>query len=236
MLNYLKYDWLRKWKFFLIGVLIILTANADLVHRILIRESPNFISVMLVVLSWGLGAALVMDHIGKLYRSLFTDEGLLDLALPQSGYKFLAVRLSAVVLESLVVMGILGAMVYIDTLYLAEWRLTALAWEYFSEGLQLATLLLMLYLILILMVYLSLTLSKSIFAAIKYSKLVYFISFILIAKGIERLVSLLPIKTDFFIHGSDIFMPFPEFMRIALAIIVLLFTGTAYLLDRKVNL
>lgn len=236
MLSYLKYEWLRKWKYFLAGTLLLFVVNMDLVNRVVHRESPNFVSVILIVLLWVLGAALVMDHIGRLYRSLFTDEGLLEMTLPLGGYKFLGARLLVVVLESVAVIGILGAVAYIDAVYLTDWQLLPLTWGDFMDGLQVVVFMLMAYLTLVLMVYLSLTLAKSIFAAIKYSKLIYIVSFILIAKGIARLISLFSMKFGLNSYKPEIFMPIPNISIIALVIIVLLFIVTGYLLDKKLNL
>lgn len=40
MLNIIKYEWLRRWKFFLAGLAVFTLANIDLVSRIIIKGEP----------------------------------------------------------------------------------------------------------------------------------------------------------------------------------------------------
>jgi hypothetical protein len=80
MINLIKYDWLRRWKFFLAGILVFVGVNWNIFNRISHGLGPNFITAILILFLCILSAALILDHIGRLYRTLFTDEGFTELA------------------------------------------------------------------------------------------------------------------------------------------------------------
>jgi len=239
MLNSIKYDWLRRWKFFLAGIVVFLIVNADLIFHFVHKKDPNLMSAFFWALLFGLCVALVIDHMGRLYRSLFTDEGLLDFALPLNGYQFLGAKLLAVVFECIAVVLLGGTVLYFDLKYAESiyknLHLPPLTGEIFIEIFQVAVLLIAGYLIFILMVYLSLALAKSIFAPLKHGKLVAFLCFLAIGKIMDVLSDILGISSSYIIHGPGVIIASTDWLVVAVSIIVL-YTGTAYLLDRKVNL
>lgn len=239
MLNFIKYEWLRRWKFFLAGILTFIVVNVDLLMRIMQKEGPNFISMILMMLLFGLGAALVLDHMGRVYRILFTDESLTELTLPLSGYKLLGAKLICVVLECIAVMFIVGLAAYIDVRYLDmiyfSWQMTQITWEIFFQMLQVAGLVLGGYITFILMIYLSLALAKSFFAPFKYGKLIAFGCFIALGKVTEVIGNLININGRYSLGGPVFIVAINDWLVMAVMVGVL-FTATAYILDRKVNL
>lgn len=241
MLNFIKYNWLRRWKFFLSGTIVFLLVNLDLFSRLTNKLSPNIISVVLIVLLFGLGAAFVLDHMGRLYRTLFSEEGVSELTLPLSGYQLLGAKLIAVILECVAVMIIVGFVAYIDLKYVetivpkVQLTLASLTGEHFLELLQIVGLMLAGYITFILMVYLSLALAKSLFASFKYGKLIAFLCFLVIGKLIEYTGNLMQIHSSYGVYGTNIVVAAADWL-IIIVLIGILFTATAYLLDRKINL
>lgn len=241
MLNFIKYEWLRRWKLFLAGIIVFLVADMDLVNRLITKESPNVFSVMLTAILFTLFAALVFDQLGRLYRSLFTHEGFMVLTLPLSGYQLLGAQVLAVVLECIAVMVYVGLVGYLDLMYVARtvpgWQLTPLPGGFFLQILKGGSLALGGYIIFILMIYLSLALAKSIFASFKYGKLIAFGCFLLIAKGIGYLGKLLRISGNYNcnIQWPNLTMATTDWLVI-IVLIGILFTGTGYLLDKKIDL
>jgi ABC-2 type transport system permease protein len=238
MFKLIKYEWLRRWRLFLAGTLVFVLTDVDLFSRIVTKENPNFISVILIALLFALGALLVLDHMGRLYRSLFTNEGYTDLTLPLNGYQMLGAKFLAVVLECVAVMVIVVLVGYADMMYIARtnpnWQMPVLAGSDFVEMLQVLSVILGGYLIFILMVYLSLTLAKSFFASFKHGMLIAFICFLLIAKALEYVNKLLSIGAGYIVPGVNVVAAIPDWG--VAVIIAVLFTATAYLLDRKINL
>lgn len=239
MLNFIKYEWLRRWKFFLAGILVFVAANVDLINQIMHKSNPTTLTAILIGVLFALYVALVFDHIGRLYRSLFTDEGFLELTLPLSGYQLLGAKLLAVVLESIAVMVLIGVVGYVDLLYLVKLvpnaQLPPLTGEIFMKILQVLGLILGGYILLLLTIYLSLALAKSIFASFKHGKLIAFGCFLVITKGIEFLGDLLNVNTGYSTHEPAVIMATTDWL-IVIVLIGALFTGAAYLLDRKINL
>lgn len=239
MLNFIKYEWLRRWKFFLAGILVFIAVNVDLISRMISKMSPNFISVILVALLFALCVALVLDHIGRMYRSLYTDEGFMEFTLPLNGYQMLGAKLLAVVLECAAVMIIVGLVTYVDLMYMEktiiDLQLPQFTWEIFLNILQVTGLALAGYITFMLMVYLSLALAKSLFASFKHGMLIAFGCFLVLGKILELLGDLVNINAGYSTHGPHVMVETTGWL-VSAVLIGILFAGTAYLLDRKINL
>ena len=236
MINLIKYDWLRRWKFFLAGILAFVGVNWDILNRINQGLGPRFITVILIFLLCILSTALIWDHMGRLYRTLFTNEGLTELTLPLNSYQLLGAKLLAIAMECIGVMVIVGMVFYFDLRYadqlIANFNMISLTGEILWELIQSAGFFLTGYLTFILMVYLSLTLAKSLFASFKHGRFIAFLCFLALGKILESASNLLNLYAD--IPGSDIITSTDW-----LAVLVLiggLFAGTGYLLGRKVYL
>lgn len=241
MLNLVKYEWLRRWKFFLAGIVIFFAANLSVITNFRHEgNNPRTLTALLILLCIVLAVALFLDHIARLYRSLFSDEGYLDFTLPLRGYQFLGGKLLAVVLECTGVMVITGLTFYLDVWYFNRLGLTqvdfsALSYREWGNVLKAVLVLLSIYVAFLLMVYLSVTLAKTIFASLKYGKLVAFLCFLAISEIITRVAQQISYRLEgsyhlpeIIIKGSDVFL--------LVGVLIILFVTTSYLLDRKLNL
>ena len=236
MINLIKYDWLRRWKFFLAGILVFVGVNWNIFNRISHGLGPNFITAILILFLCILSAALILDHIGRLYRTLFTDEGFTELTLPLNSYQLLGAKLLAVTLECIGVMVIVGMVAYFDLRYadllFSNFNMIPLTGEILWELIQAAGFFLTGYLTFILMVYLSLTLAKSLFASFKHGRFIAFLCFLALGKILESASNLLNFSAN--LPDPGIFTSV-DWLSV-LVLIGVLFAGTGFLLDRKVNL
>ncbi len=241
MLNIIKYEWLRRWKFFLAGLAVFTLANIDLVSRIIIKGNPSVLSGLLIAVLFTMVGVLVFDHLGRLYNPLFKEEGTFVFSTPLSGYSLLGGKVLAVALEYIGVAVFVGIVIFID--YLILGGNLAVFWQtgditlnlLLTRGLQVNLLLLLGYLSFLLTAYLSMALAKSFLSSVKHGGLLSFIIFIVIT----HVFSLLGEACKYGglrIEGAD----FTGYWLIAVAIAAVtaaaLFAATGYLLDRKVNI
>ncbi|NLO90198.1 MAG: hypothetical protein GX088_07760 [Clostridia bacterium] len=238
MFNLIKYEWLRRWKFFLAGILIFIIANLEIISQLSLQKSPRNLTIVLMGLVFAMALALFFDHIGRLYRSLFSDEGFLEFTLPLRGYQFLGAKILAVLLECIALGIFVSIALYVDYLYLNQFfpreAPTPLREDILIIIVQIFFLLLLSYIIFLLTIYLSMTLSKTIFASLKHGKLIAFGCFLVIYKAIQRITEITHSHiTDMSLPG--IIMARPDWLTLT-AILIVLFISTSYLLDRKINL
>lgn len=240
MLNLIKYEWLRRWKFFLAGIVIYIAANVNLVSNVTQQADPTTLTVILISLCFALSVVLFIDHVGRLYRSLFTDEGYLEFCVPLPGYRLLGGKLLAVILECIGLIALIGITVYLDALYLAKAGPYAVDFSFSLEDgisiVQLILLLLVIYITFLLIVNLSITLSKTLFASFRHGKLIAFGCFLAITKVIDiinqGLVSLFEELPN---QLSGVIFSGVDWLTTG-AVIIVLFLSTSYLLDKKINL
>ena len=240
MLNLIKYEWLRRWKFFLAGIVIYIAANVNLVSNATQQADPTTLTVILISLCFALSVVLFIDHVGRLYRSLFSDEGYLEFSLPIRGYRFLGGKLIAVIFECIAVIAIISITIYLDVLYLAKTGPHPVNFSFVLEEwltlVQLILLLLAVYISFLLTVYLSMTLSKTLFASFKHGKLIAFGCFLAITKVID-IVTQQPVSSfeELPIQMSDVIFSGADWLTTG-AVMIVLFLSTSYLLDRRINL
>lgn len=246
MFNLIKFEWIRRWKFFLSGIIVFLAVNIDMIISFT-KQQQNLapLTVALTVILFAFWMALVFDHMSRIYRTLFTDEGLLELTLPLNGYQFLGAKTVAVAVELGVVMLFVALVAYLDLMYInrviPDWQLTPITGELVLKFLQLMALGLGVYITFMLMVYLSLVLAKSLFGSFKYGKIIAFGSFLLIVKITDLLMSFWHVNSNYDIHGSGFNVAFgfniaSQEWFLLILIISILFGSTGYLLDKKINL
>lgn len=245
MFSLIKYDWLRRWKFFLAGIVTFLAVNFDLVFRIPRQQGPGKFSVLLCSLLFALVLFLLLDHIGRIYRPLFTDEAFWELTLPLNGYQFLSARLLAVAIELAAVILFVALVLYLDLMYLnrilLDWQLASITGELLLNFLRFVGFALGMYIIFMLMVYLSLVLAKSLFGSFKHGKTIAFGSFLVIAKIVDYLMNFWQVNSRYGINnpGFNITVGFNvaswEWLML-IVVIGILFGTTAYLLEKKINL
>lgn len=261
MFKLIKYDWLRRWKFFLAGIITFLLANVNLMssytrqarqaNNVTVALEPQAgaidfsfnasetLSAILIGLCFALAIVLFIDHIGRLYRSLFTDEGYLEFALPLRGYQLLGGKLLAVIFECIGVMAIIGITLYLDALYLSKYKPFPIGVSIsLQEGMTLVQLILLLvavYVTFLLMVNISMTLSKTLLASFKYGKLIAFVCFLAISEIINIVSEQIRARLAGAAHLPELIVNSSELFMLA-AILITLFLSTSYLLDRKINL
>jgi len=243
--NIIKYDWMRRWKFFLAGLVVFAVVNTDLTARLISKGRPTLISGVLIAVLFTMAGALVVDHLGRMYKPLFSGEGTFLFSTPLSGYSILGGKILAVALEYIGVALFVTAVFTIDYFVLArhliEMQLPdGISFNLFlTRGLQVNLLLLMGYLLFVLTFYLSVALSKSLLSSFKYGGLLSFIIFMCITQ-------LFPHVAAAFLDVNPIHISVgpqsPAFTGLwlsavgfAAAAIAVLFLATGYLLDRKVN-
>lgn len=246
IVNLIKYDWMRRWKFFLAGLVVFTLVNIDLTARLITKGNPSLISGLLVVVLFTMVGGLVFDHLGRMYKPLFSDEGTFVFSLPISGYNLLGGKIFAVALEYLGVAVFVAIVISADYLVLKQY-VTGMQLPdglslrlVLTRGVQIHVLLLLGYLSFILTAYLSMALSKSLLSSVKYGGLVSFIIFIAITQFFPHLAAAFAEISRVHITVSPNEAAFTGYwltaVAFALAGIAALFAGTGYLLDRKVNI
>ncbi|MBF8983252.1 hypothetical protein IZY60_06860 [Lutibacter sp. B2] len=244
MLKLMKYEWMNRWKIFLGGLTVCILLNIDIVSRIMNKN--DYLSLYtgtLFLVVFVMGIVLAVDHIIRMYKSLFTEEGQLLFTTPLSGYKILGGKIANIILESLGIGVFAGIFWFVDYKVILNKvpeleMLSKLPPNFVLNIMKMLMLMLFGYITLILMIYLSMALAKSIFSAIKYGKLLSFLFFILISKVVGTITSWLGSFTDssyLLANGIDFTIPNTSFL-ISIGMIAMVFIVTGYLLDRKINL
>lgn len=243
MLNLIKYDWMKRWKLFLAGLMVFIFLNLDLLYRTISQSDPNAITAIFVLVLFVMSVALFFDHVGRIYRSLFKEEGQLLFSLPINGYRFLGGKMLAVIMESLALMLLVGVTLYLDFKiikfflpgFLPQLTLTSnITLTHFGQGIEILGLILLSYLGFLLMVNLSMVLVKSIFSSNKHGILLSFIFFLILTKIFSFFSSAFTLITNYPFNGSSTGMG--ESWLITGIFVLLIFAATGYLLDRKINL
>ena len=245
LVNIIKYDWLRRWKFFLAGLVVFTLVNVDIAGRIITNGQPSFFSGLLIAVLFAMAGGLVFDHLGRMYKLLFSDEGIFVFSTPLSGYNILGGKILAVILEYLGVVVFVTIVALIDHLILRQYfpgmhlPEGALLSSIVTKGLQVNLLILLSYISFILTAYLSMALSKSLFSSVKYGGLLSFVIFIAITQAFPRMAMVFAPVSSFHISITPDEAAFTGYwltaVAFAIAVVAVLFVATGYLLDRKVN-
>lgn len=243
MLNLIKYDWMKRWKFFLAGLMVFLFVNLDVLYRTISQSDPNAVTAIFILVLFVMSVALFFDHVGRLYGSLFKEEGQLLFSLPLSGYRFLGGKMLAVVMESLALIFLIGVALYLDFKiinfflpgFLPQLTVTSnIPLTHFGQGLEILGIVLLSYLGFLLTVNLSMVLVKSIFSSNKHGILLSFVFFLILTKIFSFFSDAFTLVTDYSLYGAAANVG--ESWLITGAFVFLIFSGTGYLLDRKINL
>ncbi len=236
MFNLVKYEWFKRWRFFLAGLVVFLLMDIDIVYRVMHKASPNLLFVVLGAILTVMGFILFFSQILRMYSTIFSEEGQLFLTMPLNGYRFLGGKLLAVVIECFVVLVSVGVVGYIDYLIVAPVlghielprQITITGSSLLLEGTKAIFIGFLGYVSLLLMVYLSMVLAKSIFASVKHGKALSFVIFILILGVVGKIGDLA------FAQGQH--CDFMGSSALLIPLVIILFGITGYLLDRKMNI
>ncbi|WP_026895351.1 hypothetical protein [Clostridiisalibacter paucivorans] len=250
MLKILKYDWISRWKLFLSGIIIGILLNIEIIRNVLNEgnstKTMGIYGGILIFLIIGFGIALAIDHVRRVSKSLFTEEGYFLLSTPLNGYQVLGGKIITIILECIGIVSFIGLTLFIDYKFIINKfpeveRISEIPPEFMKEGFKFLVLILVGYITFMLMIYLSITLAKSIFSAIKYGKILSFVFFIIISKLISKLGSYLGDFTeqviDSNIYENTQFVNVTSgYLLLNICIALVLFGLTGYLLDRKINI
>lgn len=250
MLNIIKYEWMNRWKFFLVGLVVGILLNIELMRNIInensMNQAPALYVGILIALAFAFCIALGIDHIRRMYKSLFSEVGYFLFTTPLSGYGILGGKLLTIILECLGITFLGWLFVFIDYKILLdkfpEIKINAeIPPEVMISLFKFFMLVLFGYILFLLMIYISMTLVKSIFASVKYGKILSFIFFIIVSKIVGELMSYIGKFTETVVelemYGDAHFPTVTnEYFLLNICIVGALFMATGYLLDRKVNL
>jgi len=242
MLNIIKYEWMSRWKFFLSGVILFILLNIEIIRNAVKKGSPTIFAGILISMLFAMGIALFLDHIGRMYKHLFKEDGHFLFTTPLTGYTILGGKIVTVFLEILGILLFSAGVAFIDYLILSptlpEMNFNLmLSSNHLSTGLGVLLSIILGYLAFVLMVYLSMTLARSIFAVFKYGKILSFIFFIVLSKVITEFSTRFYDLISLDVHNAISFNPNVGSMLLTNTIVlIMLFIATGYLLDRKINL
>ncbi|MEL7567715.1 MAG: hypothetical protein AAGU27_22945 [Dehalobacterium sp.] len=241
MLNLIRYDWMRRWKFFAAGLIVFLLVNIDLLYRTISKSNPSTITAIFILVLFVLSVGLFFDHVGRMYRSLFKEEGQLLFSLPINGYHFLGGKMLAVIIECIAVMLFVGVALYMDYIIIEHFSPdvfagliihTNVSFVDLWQGIKILGIMLLSYIGFLLMVNLSMVLVKSIFSSNRYGILLSFVFFLVLSKVIDVFGNAFSLITNYPLHTSNA----GAGALIIGIFIMIMFFATGYLLDRRINL
>ncbi|QXM06579.1 hypothetical protein [Crassaminicella indica] len=244
MLKLVKYEWMSRWKFFLGGIILLTFFNLYIITKSPDNIDPKVFAITSIII-FVAGIVLMVDHIGRMYHSLFKETGYLLFTTPLSGYKILGGKIITVILECFGILLFGGLLMFIDYLIVIskypelQMKLN-IPNELIAYIMKFFVMFLLGYIIFILMAYLSAVLARSVFSVFKYGKLLSFICFLVIAEILGKIVELVD-NTKHLVH-IGFYGEIPTFnisnyyFIMIICIIGILFMITGYLLDRKINL
>ncbi len=234
MLNIIKYDWMKRWKFFVSGIILFLYVNFSMWNG-----HTNSVSVMLTIALGVMVIGLVIDQVGRIYNVLYSDEGMLVFSAPMSGFKLLAAKLIAVVLECIGVLAVISITSYVNfSIFYEQMGFQSGVIMFANEDIvrllptviNITAFLLVGYIAWILIFHLATILTKSVFSFVKYGKLLTVVLFLLLNEITLRVIDVIGI-----VHNYNTAIGIQEW-SILLMLVAIYYGASGYLLDRKLNL
>lgn len=257
MLKLIKFEFLRKKMIFAVSIALVLIGQIYAIYKYYNIEAPVrsiigqevfavYISVVLVAI-----AILYLIDIIFLFRNdLFKQEGYMLFMTPNSGYKILGAKLIFALIEGIAIVAFYILLVYLNlkmmkmgTIDLRFIQLSGDELAVLIKGLLLGVFVIMEF---ALTVYLSFALFKSVFNNVRFKGLITFVIFIgiiffkskimgVISDVIYKAPEVVHVSTDFFpIEAVNQAMNYGLVATFVSAVI--LFLGTGYLLENRINL
>lgn len=257
MLKLIKFEFLRKrMTFLLAGALIVLGQIYALYKFFSIDEvirdnfSEEIFGIFIGILAVGLSLLYLIDLIFLFRNDLFKQEGYMLFMTPNSGYKLLGGKLIFALIEGVAIAGLYLGILFMNLrlMDIATFNLSILDLSTSEIFIIAKILLLMVFMIIefALTIYLSFALFKSLFSNNRFKGLITFGIFIVIniLKGkVADLASTLMNKTFDTIHLSADYLNFmgvDTTLNIAIGATlissVIMYMGTGYLLEKRINL
>ncbi len=257
MLKLVKFEFLRKRMSFMLAAALIVLGQIYALYKYfsindVIRDNftEEILGIFLGALAVGLILLYLIDLIFLFRNDLFKQEGYMLFMTPNSGYKLLGGKLIFALLEGVAIAGIYLSIAFINLKIMGLESLNLSLLNLSTSEIIIVTKLLMLMVFMIiefaLTIYLSFALFKSLFSNNRFKGLITFGIFILIniLKGkVADLASTVLNNTFETIHLSAerfTLLGMGTTLNIAIAATlissVLMYLGTGYLLEKRINL
>ncbi len=244
MLKLIKYEWMKRWKFFLGGFIIFVILNYNMVSSALEPESSKgLFSFLLSLLMFIMGIIFVFDHIRRTHVCLYGDESHFLFSTPLSGYSILGEKILSVFIECFLVSAIFACASLVNfKLLLADnsevrYFMSTLPDDFGINMFKTYILMFSNYIIFILMVYLAMALSKSLLSNIKHGKTLSFGFFIGISFVMGQISKpLLKMSNWEYVQADSFSSLFNSIIGVNIVTTAILFILTGYLFDKKINL
>lgn len=257
MLKLIKFEFIRKKMLFAIAIALVIIGQVYALFKYFDIEAPVrayigqevfavYVSIVLVVM-----AILYLIDIILLFRNdLFKQEGYMLFMTPNSGYKILGAKLIFALLEGVAIAAFYLLLVYfnlkmmkLDVINFEFFKISTDEWMVIVKGLLLGVFVLLEF---ALTVYLSFALFKSIFSNVRFKGLITFFIFIAInvfKSKIMGVVGDVINRSQEVIQVSSSYFPIEQVNQAlnygliaTMVSAVLLFVGTGYLLENRINL
>lgn len=190
MINLIKYEWRQKWLYVVGLMIIVLLLNFGIYMKGYISEK-QIITLMfsnMGIFFAGFLTMLIM-HIRKIYRLLFTDEGPFTFLTPLNGYEILGSNLLGALLDSVLLLLFTGAIILFnlqinDTQFIKEAiEMIKLSGVNLYEAIPgTLTTIFLNYSLLLITIYLSMILVQTLFYNIRFKKIISFIVFLFMSR------------------------------------------------------
>lgn len=244
MLKLIKYEWMKRWKFFLGGLIIFIILNYNMVSSALEPESSKgLFSFLLSLLMFIMGIMFAFDHIRRTHVCLYGDESHFLFSTPLSGYSILGEKVLSVCIECILVSAIFACTSFINfKILLADNSNVRYFMSTLPENFEISmfkTYVIMFsnYIIFILMVYLAMALSKSLLSNIKHGKTLSFGFFIVISFVMGQISKpLLKMSNWEHMQADSVSSFFNSIIGVNIVTAAILFMLTGYLFDKRINL
>ncbi len=258
MLKLLKFELFRKKTVFLVAALIVLLGQAytifkyfqlDVAYRRF--ESDTVFAIFASFLAVGFAILYLVDIITLLRQDMFKQEGYMLFMTPFNGYQILGAKVLFALIEGAVIAFIYFAIVLLNAkiMGMLDFKIT---WDFnFQESLLLLKILMFAVLAIMefaLTIFLSFALFKSIFTNVRFKGAITFGIFIVINLIKEQLFNLvadivgknLDMHYGYYHTDAEILTAISPAVNIGILYVLVmsavLFIGTGYLLENKINL
>lgn len=241
MFNIIKYEIRNIYKMTMGLIIVFLVINLALLTKVNIWSENALIGVNALI-AFSIGVGVFISNINLLNRDMYSDTGYLMFTLPQSGYSIIGAKVIVSFLQSLFIGVISFVLPY------AEFKGLRDGFSCIYSNINTASLIKVMvgvifsYIFLIVLVYFCITISRVAFNGRKIGKVGSFVVFIVISIGLGKITELIdkaiPNSAIHLSQGNMTFNSSFSVVSIAFNMIVciILFLGSAYLIDKKLDL
>ena len=257
MLKLIKFEFSRKKTMYLVAAILLVIAQAFVLYKYLelgshVRDEfgLDIFGAYAGILMVAFSILYLIDIIFLFREDLFKQEGYMLFMTPNSGYKLLGAKLLFALLEGVLIFGVYSVIILsnikfmnVDVINFVFKNLSTKEFWIMAKGLFAIILMIMQF---SLVVYLSFALFKSIFSNTRFKGLITFGIFIVlniaISKIQELLSYILPFESRFNVIFNEnstmdaVNISLNNGVFMSVVSVIILFIGTGYLLEKKINL